>query len=147
VVTQPSMLRGLRSFAPLAGLLAFVSLAPGCKQHSGDRCELDSDCSDGLTCDFVGNTDQHSGFCTANPGAHVPIVDAATAIDVPEADAAAVDGGADVAPADVVEIDAATADVGADVSVDISADVSADVSADTSVGVDASGAAGDATGG
>jgi hypothetical protein len=93
VVTQPPMLRGLRLFAPSAGFLALFSLlVPACKQGSGERCEIDSDCSSGLTCQMNStNTSQHDGVCgntTALPAVDAAVVDAASPVDVPPADLA-----------------------------------------------------------
>jgi hypothetical protein len=103
VVTHPPMLRGLRLLGPCAGLLALFSLlAPACKQSSNDRCEIDSDCASGLTCQTNSTTTtQHDGIC--GPGtATVPPPDAAVP-DAPAADAPAADAPAapDAVPSDI----------------------------------------------
>jgi hypothetical protein len=107
------MLRGLRLFTPSAGLLAFSLLVPACKQGSGARCEIDSDCSDGLTCQ---PGPPHNGIC-GNPGTTILMLDAATQVDTaPPVDAAAVDAEAapvDAAAPDTAAVDAATPDTSA----------------------------------
>ena len=42
----------------------------GCKQGEGTRCEVTSDCDDGLTCVMNG---QSSSICTADPGRAAPV--------------------------------------------------------------------------
>jgi hypothetical protein len=82
-----------RWLAPLiaAGLLALA----GCKQGEGDRCEVDNDCSGGLTCE---NPTGRGGQCTSRPGTS-PKLDAAA--DARVVDAATADGAAsDTAPSD-----------------------------------------------
>jgi hypothetical protein len=60
------MTRLLRLFALTAPLL----LAAGCKQGVGERCQVDSDCDDGLRCQLpVGATPQSGGVCMAPGGA------------------------------------------------------------------------------
>jgi hypothetical protein len=102
-----------RWLAPLiaAGLLALA----GCKQGEGDRCEVDNDCSGGLTCE---NPTGRGGQCTSRPGSSVKldaapdarVVDAATAdraVDAtgapdvaPDTAGVAADGAPDTAPSD-----------------------------------------------
>lgn len=54
-------------------LAVFVTLAPGCKQAEGDRCQLDSDCEDGLVCCIdqqqanLGGVCQPQGKCGPTP--------------------------------------------------------------------------------
>ena len=61
------MTRLLRLTAVLA-LLAPLCLAAGCKQGVGDRCQVQSDCDDGLLCVLpAGGTPQAGGTCQA-PG-------------------------------------------------------------------------------
>ena len=49
-------------------LLAPLCLAAGCKQGAGDRCQVQSDCDDGLLCVLpAGGTPQAGGTCQA-PG-------------------------------------------------------------------------------
>ena len=57
------MTRLLRLTAVFA-LLAPLFLAAGCKQGVGDRCQVQSDCDDGLLCVLpAGATPQAGGFC------------------------------------------------------------------------------------
>jgi hypothetical protein len=64
-------------------------LAAGCKQGKGDRCQVESDCEDGLTCILsAGSTPQAGGTCqisgggstdmAAGPGADLAGADLAT---------------------------------------------------------------------
>lgn len=39
-----------RRFAPIAALLIAAAAWVGCKQGEGERCQIDSDCADGLIC-------------------------------------------------------------------------------------------------
>jgi hypothetical protein len=44
-------------------------LAAGCKQGKGERCQVESDCEDGLTCVLsAGSTPQAGGTCQAPTG-------------------------------------------------------------------------------
>lgn len=57
------MTRLLRLTAFVA-LLAPVFLVAGCKQGVGDRCQVQSDCNDGLLCVLpAGGTPQAGGTC------------------------------------------------------------------------------------
>ena len=57
------MTRLLRLTAVFA-LLAPLLLAAGCKQGVGERCQVQSDCDDGLLCMLpVGATPQAGGTC------------------------------------------------------------------------------------
>jgi hypothetical protein len=48
----------------LFALLAPLFAAAGCKQGEGDRCQVQSDCQDGLLCVLpAGATPQAGGFC------------------------------------------------------------------------------------
>ena len=81
-----------------AALGAAVLLAlTGCSQGEGDRCEVDSDCSGGLTCD-LSNTS--FGICRSNTTTTAP--DAAQTIDVaaPKPDVPPPDAAPDTAPHD-----------------------------------------------
>ena len=50
------------------GLLVLLSLS-GCKQGVGDRCQVNSDCADGLTCVLPPNgSPQTGGVCTPPGG-------------------------------------------------------------------------------
>ena len=52
----------------LFALLAPLCLAAGCQQGVGDRCQVQSDCQDGLLCVLpAGGTPQAGGTCQA-PG-------------------------------------------------------------------------------
>jgi hypothetical protein len=57
------MTRFVRLTAVVA-LLAPLFLAAGCKQGVGDRCQVQSDCNDGLLCVLnAGATPQAGGTC------------------------------------------------------------------------------------
>jgi hypothetical protein len=73
------MTRLLRLTAVFA-LLAPLALAAGCKQAVGDRCQVQSDCDDGLICVLLaGATPQAGGTCEpSNFAADL----AATAVDM-----------------------------------------------------------------
>ena len=63
------MTRLLRLTAVFA-LLAPLCLATGCKQGVGDRCQVQSDCDDGLLCVLpAGGTPQAGGVCQMQGGA------------------------------------------------------------------------------
>lgn len=50
-------------------LLAPLCLAAGCKQGVGDRCQVQSDCNDGLLCVLpAGGTPQAGGTCQMQGG-------------------------------------------------------------------------------
>jgi hypothetical protein len=76
-----------------------LSLA-GCKQNEGERCEIDSDCAAGLTCNTRG-AGLAKGVCTSGtPG--VPMPDAAPpGADVGAADQAVSTDGSGDGPTDV----------------------------------------------
>lgn len=62
------MNRLLRLTAVFA-LLAPLCLAAGCKQGVGDRCQVQSDCDDGLLCVLpAGGTPQAGGTCQMQGG-------------------------------------------------------------------------------
>jgi hypothetical protein len=62
------MTRLLRLTAVFA-LLAPLCLAAGCKQGVGDRCQVQSDCDDGLLCVLpAGGTPQAGGTCQMQGG-------------------------------------------------------------------------------
>lgn len=48
--------------APLLLGLLTLSLA-GCPQGEGDRCQVDTDCGDGLYCELAGNSRTMGGQC------------------------------------------------------------------------------------
>ena len=63
------MTRLLRLTAVFA-LLAPLCLVAGCKQGVGDRCQVQSDCQDGLLCVLpAGGTPQAGGTCQQPGGA------------------------------------------------------------------------------
>jgi hypothetical protein len=141
------MQRGLRSFTSCAGLLAFVSLlASGCKQSSGDRCEIDSDCADGLHCDIGTSASLHDGVCTNMMGVATPpdaaAPDASVTPDLAPPDTLFADGAADSAvdsagPDAAVDTgtDAADASITPpDTAVDVTPDRKPDVTPDTAAG-------------
>jgi hypothetical protein len=62
------MNRLLRLTAVFA-LLAPLCLVAGCKQGVGDRCQVQSDCDDGLLCVLpAGGTPQAGGTCQTQGG-------------------------------------------------------------------------------
>jgi hypothetical protein len=62
------MTRLLRLTAVFA-LLAPLCLAAGCKQGVGERCQVQSDCDDGLLCVLpAGGTPQAGGTCQSTGG-------------------------------------------------------------------------------
>jgi hypothetical protein len=71
------------------GVLALA----GCKQGEGERCEVDNDCSGGLSCD---NPKLTGGLCTSRPGT-APPVDAALDVARPPADTGTPDRPVDAA--------------------------------------------------
>lgn len=68
-------MRRLRTASLLAGLVTLALSSIGCKQGVGNRCEQNSDCSDGLLCDYAGMTTAEAGKCY-DPNARM--TDAAT---------------------------------------------------------------------
>ncbi|MSP59583.1 MAG: hypothetical protein EXR72_04435 [Myxococcales bacterium] len=61
---------------PLRGLLAFTLLAfstLGCKQAVGDRCQINSDCQEGLSCIIpAGGSIAEGGSCRSMVGGGQP---------------------------------------------------------------------------
>jgi hypothetical protein len=101
-----------------AVLLGGLSLA-GCKQNEGERCEIDSDCAAGLTCNTRG-AGLAKGVCTSGtPG--VPLPDAAPRSEAGPA--------ADVGAADQAADQAVSPDVSGDGPKDVSPDTQPDVTA------------------
>jgi hypothetical protein len=107
------MVRRAARWMSLAAVLSTSAFLHACKQGEGDRCEVDNDCTAGLTCENPAGT---SGHCTSRPGSSIPSVDAG-----PEAGRldAAQDAPRDVAP-DQAAPD--TADRPADTAGDASGD-------------------------
>lgn len=65
------MTRRLRRLAAVIVLTAPLFAAAGCKQGVGERCQVQSDCDDGLLCVLpAGGTPQAGGTCEP-PGAIV----------------------------------------------------------------------------
>ncbi len=103
-------------FVPL--LLGAAALAAGCGQGVGDRCQIDTDCDDGLVCSLADMTCQSPVTASLDGGglpdafSHVDAnltPDAAPAIDAPAVDAAIVDAPViDAAPGDAAAGDAAS---------------------------------------
>jgi hypothetical protein len=79
------MRRTLSHLLFVAGLCLAGATLAGCKQGEGERCEVNNDCSAGLTCSRSG---EGAFVCTSRPSA----VDAATG---PDGASAAEVGGAD----------------------------------------------------
>jgi hypothetical protein len=86
-----------------AGLVLLLGVS-GCRQGENDRCQIDSDCDNGLYCELAGNSRAQGGYCrlinAATPdlstpaptGDAAPPADMAAAADLGDL-AAAVDGG------------------------------------------------------
>lgn len=63
-------------------LLAPLCLVAGCKQGVGDRCQVQSDCQDGLLCVLpAGGTPQAGGTCQ-QPNTTGPDMTASTGADM-----------------------------------------------------------------
>ncbi len=69
-------------------LLLGLAVAAGCKDGLGDRCQVSSDCDDGLVCVLpVGGTPQSGGVCETAEGPDMmagelgPLADLATPPD------------------------------------------------------------------
>ncbi len=80
MVSQPSMRRILGLSGCLCASAIALLLASGCGQTEGERCQINSDCADGLTCQE--GTSQGNGICksnTASPTAKDAAVDEAPA--------------------------------------------------------------------
>ena len=55
-------------------------LAAGCKQGKGERCQVASDCDDGLSCIIpAGATPQTGGTCQVSGASDLSVVDQAAA--------------------------------------------------------------------
>ena len=84
----------------------------GCKQLEGERCQMDSDCEEGLICCVIGNVScQPRGKCNFDAGTDsAPKVDAPI-VDAPLLDAPLLDAPpADAPPADAPLLDAPPAE-------------------------------------
>jgi len=63
------MTRRLLRLTAVVALLAPLCLVAGCKQGVGDRCQVQSDCDDGLLCVLqAGATPQAGGTCQMHGG-------------------------------------------------------------------------------
>jgi hypothetical protein len=51
MLSQPFMQATYRAAVGLSGLVLLSLLAAGCGQNEGGRCQIDSDCASGLTCE------------------------------------------------------------------------------------------------
>ncbi|RMH40446.1 MAG: hypothetical protein D6689_13800 [Deltaproteobacteria bacterium] len=104
--------RTARSCALALSLVALAA-APACKQGEGQRCEIDSDCEDGLIC-----SPGPGGQSVCVPDTSGTPVDAApkpmpdASADAAPSDAAPPDAGVDAAPPDAAPPDAAPPDAG-----------------------------------
>jgi hypothetical protein len=72
-------MRWLRPLCVAAPLALAVLTSSGCKQNEGERCQVQSDCADGLLCILpAGGSQQTGGTCQKSP----ENVDLATTIDM-----------------------------------------------------------------
>lgn len=97
VTEQPRMSR-LPRFFVVVGLSLIATLGVGCKQGEGERCELHSDCADGLECDREGVSGEASICVPIGGGADLDAStedDAGTGGDDAGSDAADDAGGTD----------------------------------------------------
>jgi hypothetical protein len=100
--------RGLLSLLLTTGL---VAAAPGCKQSQGERCQVNDDCQDGLTC-YTGQSQAVPPEGECQPPSLIPTADAGVAVDAPASDVAAEDalaaedGAPDATAEDAAEDDA-----------------------------------------
>jgi hypothetical protein len=133
VTERPRMHRLSALSSAVAALVLFAVSGIACKQGAGDRCEVDSDCSDGLQCLNV-STDRAEGGRCGNPRGTGNGVDAATVDTGGGDDSAAQDTASDQmttsdagdAPDDTVSGDASDAAAPSDAVTDSSSDGSAD---------------------
>jgi hypothetical protein len=132
VTERPRMHRFRALSSAVAALVLFAVSGIACKQGAGDRCEVDSDCSDGLQCLNV-STDRAEGGRCGNPRGTGNGVDAST-MDSGGDDSAAQDTASDQtttsdagdAQDDTATGDASDAASGSDAVTDSSTDGSAD---------------------
>ena len=67
MVTERPRMHRFRTAASVAALAILVSSGIACKQGLGQRCEIDSDCDDGLTCTVMGTaSDPAGGICVGS---------------------------------------------------------------------------------
>ena len=119
MLTHGPMLSSLRAISLACAFAGTLGLCAGCSQGEGDRCEITSDCSSGLTCAPTGSP--HNGVCR-------PISSPGTVEDAAGPAAAGADGAPGAADA-AVSVDAGVAADGATVGVDIQPDAATDLSA------------------
>lgn len=74
------MTRLVRLTAAFA-LLAPLVLVAGCKQKAGDRCQVQSDCEDGLLCVLQANATPAAGGTCQSPGGATDMA-TTTAVDM-----------------------------------------------------------------
>ncbi len=101
-------MRRRSGFVGSIALLLVLSLF-GCKQGEGERCQIDSDCKDGLDCVVEGIEDNK--VCRRNAIDAGPDFDAAPTTDAtpgPDAPPPVDAGAVDAAAVDAAAIDAAT---------------------------------------
>ncbi len=84
------MRRSLATWSGAVLLLLGTLLLGGCKQKEGDRCQLDSDCSEGLFCCVNPGERAKGGICTL-PGRCELQGDQGPGIDGPRREGGAVD--------------------------------------------------------
>ena len=94
----------LRAWATAS--LLVIALIPGCKQGEGDRCQLDSDCEDGLVCCVDPAHISEGGVCREKGKCDVPPVDSGS-------DTRPVEAGPDLPPPDKGTPDKGAPDTGA----------------------------------
>jgi hypothetical protein len=135
-----------RSLACLALLIATALPLSACLQGVGDRCQLPSDCADGLICSYSFNQDTLSsdGICQmavdAGPDMAPPTHDAAP----DHHDAPGMDLDGDVSDAADVPVDTVTPDVPVDMPGDVPVDAPVDLPVDAPADMSDGGDAGDA---
>jgi hypothetical protein len=117
------MRRTLAHLLFAAGIFLAGASSTGCKQGEGDRCEVASDCSGGLTCH---NPSLTGGTCTSNPNAG-PALDASADVRISDSGALVDASGADLG----VSPDGATTDGAAVIDVAGGDATAADVAPDT----------------
>lgn len=83
----------------MLALVFGIAVCAGCKQGEGERCQIDNDCEQGLTCNAA------TQECQV-PGSFIPDAAPEDDDDAPAADAATVDA----PPVDAPSVDAAPPD-------------------------------------
>lgn len=88
------------SARPIALTLALCGLfLAGCKQALNERCQITSDCEDGLVCELQGNSPAMGGVCrsTSAPPADLSVMQQQPDLLVPAQDMASPTDGGDMA--------------------------------------------------